>query len=355
MKKIITLLLLLCSVMTVSAQKYVYIKHASDNWKENTLTASKFDNKHDSIIFKIRSNDVGRLIVSEPTSLGDHSIGFQCRIYALNYVLKGGELGACYSSVNPEPTINDSKIIDTDVLFSSASDVWNVNINNLDSATRYYYRFYATLGDTTFYSEPNNGLTGTPPLEAVDLGLSVKWATANIGAVRPEDYGYYISWGETRPKDVYSLATYKYYDAATGTFTKYNDTDSLVTLTPEDDAATANFGDGWRMPTLDEARELTTQCTWKATTINDVDGYTVTGPNGNSIFIPLAGLRSDKNGYNTGLTFQIWTSTLNTVHKNPSHIYLSFESSGAPHIGVGTTISAKTRNYGYSIRAVYTK
>lgn len=356
MKKIITLLLLLCSVMTVSAQKYVYVKHYSENWKENTLTASQFNNKLDSVRFIVRYRDFGQLVTGEPTKLGDHSFSFSGQVYRLSCVPKGIEIGVCYSSVNKKPTINDSsKVIDTGYHYILPTDKWDVTIENLDSAKLYYYSLYAIVGDSVFYGNVEKALTGTPPLEAVDLGLSVKWASANVGAMRPEDYGYFFAWGETKPKTEFSLANYKYYDAATDSITKYNAADGLVTLSPDDDAATANFGEDWRMPTFDETKELINNCTWKEATLNGVDGYTVTGPNGNSIFLPYSGVHIDKGSYNTGYSFDIWTSTLYPKQNNPFHLFVVFDNTGKGEIHVGATIGQRTRYYGRVVRAVTTK
>ena len=128
-----------------------------------------------------------------------------------------------------------------------------------------------------------------PEPEYVDLGLSVKWATFNVGATSPEDYGDYFAWGETEPKETYSWATYKWGDGTQNTMTKYNATDGKTILEPEDDAAHVHWGDKWRMPTYEEQMELLEKCSWERTNLDGVIGYKVTGPNGNSIFIPIAG------------------------------------------------------------------
>ena len=135
--------------------------------------------------------------------------------------------------------------------------------------------------------------------EYVDLGLSVKWATCNVGATTPEEYGDFFAWGETEPKEEYSWSTYKYCVDNYDNFTKYCSLssygnngfiDSKTVLDPEDDAATANWGGAWRMPTDEEWSELITECTWTYTTPrNGVYGYKLTGPNGNSIFLLAAG------------------------------------------------------------------
>ena len=126
-----------------------------------------------------------------------------------------------------------------------------------------------------------------PKPEYVDLGLSVKWATFNVGASKPEDYGDYFAWGETEPKEEYSWANYEW--GTTSNLTKYNTTDGKTILETEDDAAHVHWGGKWRMPTVEEQTELREQCIWTWTSINGIWGHLVTGPNGKSIFLPAAG------------------------------------------------------------------
>ena len=128
--------------------------------------------------------------------------------------------------------------------------------------------------------------------EYVDLGLSVKWATCNVGANKPEEYGDYFAWGETYTKKDYSEDTSYTYDI------EMDD----ISGDPDYDAARANWGDSWRMPTDDEMQELVDKCTRKWIRQSGVKGYKVTGPNGNSIFLPAAGAclgssRIDVGGY----------------------------------------------------------
>lgn len=134
--------------------------------------------------------------------------------------------------------------------------------------------------------------TITPPStmgEAIDLGLSVKWASYNVGASSPEDYGGYYAWGETEEKSDYTESTYKYYDSKND---KYIDIGSSISGT-QYDVARVKWGGSWRMPTHAEQVELYDKCTTQWTTYNGVNGRLVTGPNGNSIFLPAAGGRND--------------------------------------------------------------
>ena len=157
--------------------------------------------------------------------------------------------------------------------------------------------------------------------EYVDLGLpsGLKWATCNVGANSPEEYGDYFAWGEVEPKETYDWSTYKYCNGSLTTLTKYchNDEyglngfiDNKIVLDPEDDAATANWGGPWRMPTKAEQDELRTKCKWDWTTQNGVNGYKVTGPNGNSIFLPAAGYMDEGTRYDAGSVGLYWSSSL---------------------------------------------
>lgn len=136
----------------------------------------------------------------------------------------------------------------------------------------------------------------------VDLGLpsGLLWATCNVGANAPEEYGDYFAWGETQPKDYYDWSTYQYCNGSYNTMTKYCNnassgyngfTDNLTTLLPEDDAATVNWGNGWRMPTKAEWQELYLNTTETCTIQNGVNGRLLTASNGNSLFLPAAGWR----------------------------------------------------------------
>ena len=159
-------------------------------------------------------------------------------------------------------------------------------------------------------------------VQAVDLGLpsGLKWASYNIGATTPEGYGNYYAWGETETKADYSWATYKHNNGAYNKLTKYCTntsygdncfTDDKTTLEPEDDAATVNWGEEWRMPTDAEWTELREQCTWTWTTLNGVYGYQVASKvNSNSIFLPAAGYRSGSNVNYAGGYGYYWSSSL---------------------------------------------
>ena len=159
--------------------------------------------------------------------------------------------------------------------------------------------------------------------EYVDLGLSVKWATCNVGATTPEGYGDCFAWGETEPKYYYDWSTYKYCNGSHNTMTKYcvdsyyGTVDNKTTLELTDDAARVNWGGNWRMPTIAEYDELksTSNCTWIWTTQKGVEGYKVTSKkNGNSIFLPAAGYLNSDNLYDAGSFGYYWSSSLSTSY-----------------------------------------
>ena len=166
--------------------------------------------------------------------------------------------------------------------------------------------------------EGGNPVTPSVP-DAIDLGLSVKWASFNLGATKPEEYGDHYAWGETGPKEDYAWSTYKWIMGPENMFTKYctdsyygynGFTDGKTVLDPEDDAAHVNLGGKWRMPTDDEWTELRENCTWSWSFTTH--GYLVTGPNGNSIFLPGAGFRYDTYLTNTVSYGYYWSSSLDT-------------------------------------------
>ena len=166
---------------------------------------------------------------------------------------------------------------------------WSDSFENVTSDLSVYALYKEVLvADTTKY-------------EYVDLGLpsGTLWAAYNIGADSPKSYGDYFAWGETEPKDVYDLESYKWND-----LTHESITDTLNNLLPEYDAATANWGPDWRMPTAKEIYELMSYCssTWTS------NGYTFTGNNYNSIFFPATGRRVGDRLYESEYHYY-WTSS----------------------------------------------
>lgn len=191
--------------------------------------------------------------------------------------------------------------------------------------------------------------------EYVDLGLpsGLLWATRNVGSNRPEEFGSYFAWGETTPKDSYSWDTYKYANGSNTSLTKYctsysyGKVDYIEVLEEKDDAATANWGKPWRTPTLIETQELINKCKWTSTTRNGVNGYTVTGPNGNSIFIPAAGIMVYNVPYITADACLQTATIFNADNGNPASASVLYIEKGTPHKWYGWD-----RCWGYSVRPV---
>lgn len=190
---------------------------------------------------------------------------------------------------------------------------------------------------------------GNTPEAYVDLGLSVKWATCNLGAEKPEEYGNYYAWAETTVKSDYSWPC-KYASSTTSNITKYNGSDGKTVLESGDDAATVNLGKEWRMPTWEECSELENSCTWTWTIRNGVKGNVVTGPNGNKIFLPAAGWYRNSKLYDAGSKGYYWSSSVSTASVD-GHVggYASILTSSSSGPGYGNWM----RCYGVSIRPVH--
>ena len=262
------------------------------------------------------------------------------------------------SSVGTQKAIIDSQTALLEKVSSSVEE----NEKQIAALRDSVYRLKATWHSTQLNTPAT---IETPGIYAVDLGLSVKWASCNLGASKPEDSGEYFAWGETEPKNDYNSSTYKW--GSYNTITKYNTdssygtVDNKTVLDPEDDVAHVKLGSMWRMPTDDEWTELTTKCKWTWITYKGVKGYKVTSPNGNSIFLPAAGFRYDKtlnNGNDSSLSVgHYWSSSLNA--------YLGPGADG-PEFAFGVILwpdidipphsplcSNSDRHCGYSVRPVY--
>ena len=178
----------------------------------------------------------------------------------------------------------------------------------------YTYRKAGTGNNGNNESEkPEKPTTGTlNGHDWVDLGLpsGLKWATCNVGASSPEEYGDYFAWGETTTKSSYTESNSTTWDLSTSKLKSRGIIGYDGNLTAAYDAATTNWGSKWRMPTLDEIKELNEECTWTWTTQSGVKGYKVTGPNGKSIFLPTAGFRSGSGLYGRGSLGDFWSATL---------------------------------------------
>ena len=240
-----------------------------------------------------------------------------------------------------------------------SEDVYTIELTGLNSEQTYYYRAYCINQSLIYYGEsksfsfewedPYNGH------EYVDLGLSVKWATCNVGASKPEGYGDYYAWGETSTKSSYTWGDYRFrtsgdsYDNVK--FSKYNTDSSRGTvdnksaLDLSDDVARVKWGGSWRMPTKSEFQELRDNCTWIWTTLNGINGNMVTskknGYTSRSIFLPAAGWRNDTVLNYAGSYGLYWSSSLST--DNPD---------GAGYLIFYSGSHSRSNNYRYSGQSV---
>lgn len=191
--------------------------------------------------------------------------------------------------------------------------------------------------------------------EIVDMGLSVKWASWNLGAFQPEGYGGYYAWGESETKQFYDWSTYKWSAGSWSTLNKYCTSDNYgsidhkTLLDSEDDAASVILGDDWRTPTDEEWTELrnTDNCTWLFTSINGVNGYLITSKvNGNSIFLSAAGYKGSNGHLYAGEVGRYWSASINEGNDHGYARAVNFNSSEI-------TRSSYYRYFGRSIRPVY--
>lgn len=193
-------------------------------------------------------------------------------------------------------------------------------------------------------------------LQTIDMGLSVNWASLNVGAESPEEVGYYVSWGGVAPKEWYSWSYYEFGHSQSA-INKYSSSDGIETLQAEDDVATVSWGDNWRMPTNAEFEELISHSIIDFNAIeNGVGGVrltsTVPGYEDASIFLPISGWKQDGITVNMGMVCSYWTSSLFSMFPQfaiAAEFWLSGDYASEPHIN-GTY-----RYLGHLVRAVTEK
>ena len=296
-----------------------------------------------------------------------------------------GNCGLCYSEL-PNPTVS-SYIISDQV----GTGTFTSTMSGLEPGTKYYVRAYATTSSGTLYGEQkefttlgdNNGgdddddddngggngdddngggngddddepTTGTiNGHEWVDLGLpsGLKWATCNVGADSPEDYGNYYAWGETTTKSTYTEDNSLTDGLNESQLQSQGYIDGSGNLTPSHDAATANWGGSWRMPTKTELEELLKNCIWMFTEQDNVKGCKVISKtNNNYLFLPAAGEILAYDHYLTNEYGIYWSSTPYDVSRDEHSEFLSFDIDGE---GMGYSLGLLyDRLYGRSIRPV---
>lgn len=198
----------------------------------------------------------------------------------------------------------------------------------------------------------NTSSNGVAFPEAVDLGLpsGIKWASFNVGATKPEEYGGYYAWGETEEKNVYEWVNYKWSDESENltkycTRARYGTVDNKTVLEPEDDVAHVKWGGDWRMPTDKEVYELSC-CERERVMLNGVEVYKLTGPNGNSIYLPLTGGYWGKENSLRGVGTLFWTSEIGSTYGSVQDCYANVLCYGI------SSITIVDRSWGLAVRPV---
>ena len=257
--------------------------------------------------------------------------------------------GICWSETS-EPKINN--LYSEESNEGTGTGSFTSSMTNLKANTTYYVRAYATNEAGTSYGEVKSFTTlGDEPEDTyeetisgtenghnyVDLGLpsGLKWATCNVGASSSGEYGDYFAWGETITKSEYTIDNSLIYG------NQVND----ISGNAQYDAATANWGGDWRMPTYDELLELEDNCIWTWITHNGVNGHKIEGPNGNSIFIPAAGYRKGSSLDYVGDYGYYWSSMPYGDYGWSAYVFIfhSYDS----------YMNDRTRDYGMSVRPVF--
>ena len=279
--------------------------------------------------------------------------------YSLEYNSESGEYELNvkedkYATIDVQSRSGNSFV----VLFPNEEE--DTRLKCIKGDKTYATTFYGDIKANKVYFKTGTDGTSQEPLtwtemqavngyEYVDLGLpsGLKWATCNVGASSPEEYGDYFAWGETETKSVYTYDNSLTFEK-TPEYLKANGyIDDEGNLTPEHDAAAANWGGSWRMPTKEQMEELVEHCEWEWTQVNGVNGAKVIGPNGSCIFLPAAGYRYGSSLYLDGGLGNYWSSTPDDDAYDNSAYYLYFFT-GSEYVGwdgirhVGLTVRPLT-------------
>ena len=266
----------------------------------------------------------------EATDVSETSATLNGYVAASN-TTKSYTAGFFLSTTNSTPSSTDYT---KNVTYSGSNPIgyFSASATELLSGTKYYFRAYVLYDGYYYYGVPfefttnDSSSSGGSYLTCpdsnhphmIDLGLpsGTKWACCNVGANAPEEYGNYYAWGETQTKSVYSDDTYQYYQNG-----KYVDIGTDIAGT-DYDAATANWGEPWQMPSEMQLEELCNNCTSVWITLDGVDGRKFTGSNGGSIFLPAAGFRWDELEL-AGIWSLYWSSTI-SEHINDAYALASY-------------------------------
>lgn len=253
---------------------------------------------------------------------------FLLKVPVLDLTVDGSTCMRTYTALQEKVANGEKLTSDEKTLMDACIEIINDELKKFQARVfveangiKYYVEedIYAGTIDFDPKYEPDEDSSSSTTIqghEYVDLGLSVKWATCNVGASKPEGYGDYYAWGETTTKSNYDWDTYKWCQGSGDSMTKYctsssyGKVDNKSVIELSDDVAYVKWGNKWRMPTEDEMDELTTKCSWKWTKQSGVNGYLVTGPNGKTIFLPASGFYEYDELCDRGEGAIYWTSSL---------------------------------------------
>ena len=341
-----------CATMTARQNTF--------EWKDGTVFVRNVEDV-DSITFS--ADGLYKATCSEATNVTKTSFSATATVTLADGVksITGTTptIGVCFSYKKAEPTISD----ETRYLGEDLKS-YDFTLDGLMSGAKYYYRAYVIVSSDVYYGDVCSvNLTTEQIVDDsqyinghwfVDLELpsGLLWADTNLGATTAADDGDYYAWGETATKSDYSWETYKF-GSSIADFTKYTTADKLDTLEATDDAATAAWGDGCRMPTHDDFKELmyTGNCSWKwatktASDGSTIGGYTVTSKkNGNSIFIPASGGRYGTEPNSHGDFGFYWASSISMSTEGNSYA-LNFTTDNYYYR------SSYDRYFGFAVRPV---
>ena len=244
-----------------------------------------------------------------------------------------------YSAKDPENAGNEFYIT-LNLPFSDFQEIG-------DNSYKYYgdlkfHVYYTSSGYPQLRDERTLDIIHNEDDRWVDLGLSVLWAKYNVGATSPEEYGGYYAWGETETKNEYNYESHKYYNSSTESFINIGDDISGTQY----DVAHVKWGNGARMPRLAEIKELLNNCSWSVSTYNGVKGITVSGQNGNSIFLPFAGYSGGGGLDDESYYGYCWSGTTYGEGDDDRAYCLNFYDDGDRDWG------SSYRSYGLSVRPV---
>lgn len=277
----------------------------------------------------------------------------QCFVAFAKGELNIDEKDAVYCEVGVLVSAQRNININNSTLYGYDNTDQKARLSGLESNKDYYCRMYvkypSSTGQSGYVYGPEKGFKTKDIKDVtVDLGLSVLWASYNLGAEKPEDSGDYFAWGEVNPKESYTWSTYKWSNKSYNSQTKYNTNkdygkvDNNPILDLEDDVAHYRWDGNWRMPTFIELTELMQNCSWTWTTQNGVNGFLVTsripGFTDRSIFLPAAGARYNKTLYNKGLKGNYWSSSVHTYYSYTAYdLYMDYdeEDDSYHYIGMG--------------------